>query len=105
MVKSCSMGDSVMGGMVGLTAGTASAEGPDQILTPSVVEAEGFGRPGRRRWKAQVAKRTRFAASCEASSFWPFKISLTDGKVPTSSFLRPGEDVRLKGGVVEEAVP
>jgi len=57
------MGDSEMEGMVDLAAGTTSADGPDQILTPSAVEADGFGRPGRSRWTAQCAKRMGFAAS------------------------------------------
>lgn len=65
MVKSCSIGDSDIEGIFWLPVGTASAEGPDQILTPSAVEAGSLGRPGLRRWNAQVAKRIDFAASCD----------------------------------------
>lgn len=52
-----------MEGMVDLAAGTTSADGPDQIFTPSAVEGEGFGRPGRSLWTAHCAKRMCFAAS------------------------------------------
>jgi hypothetical protein len=38
-----------MEGIVDLAAGAKSADGPDHILTPSAVEVEGFGRPGRSR--------------------------------------------------------
>lgn len=63
MVKSCSSGDSEIEGIIQLPVVAGSAEGPDQILTPSGPAATGLGRPARRRWEAHRAEFMTLAAS------------------------------------------
>lgn len=63
-VKSCSSGDSNIDGI--MHVGCGSAEGPDQILTPSVSVDLGLGSPARNRCEAQNPDRICLAASCDA---------------------------------------
>lgn len=97
-VKSCSSGDSDIEGIAQLDPSCLSADGPDQIFTPSGCT----GNPYRRLFAAAVAVLIISAASLRSLFS---KISEADVGRSSSSLCAPGEDDRLRGGVAKGPEP